>query len=163
YAPDVGVTERLARASSRRPWRTVGGWIAAILVSLACVALFLPGNLTTNGHVTGHPESERAEHAFYSDFPPDRNTVDELVVVRSAKYTVDEPAFKRFVARLMQQGAATGVVVNAQSYYTNGDRSLVSADRHATLIGIQRRADVDPLLPVVSRNDGRDGFSVTIT
>src|SRR5262249_26640707 len=70
---------------------------------------------------------------------------------------------KRFVAGLMQQGAATGVVANAQSYYTNGDRSLVSADRHATLIGIQRRADVDPLLPVVSRNDGRDGFSVTIT
>ena len=62
-------------------------------IALALVALFLPGNLTTNGHVTGHPESERAESAFYQNFPPDPNMVDELVVVRSPTYTVAEPAF----------------------------------------------------------------------
>jgi putative drug exporter of the RND superfamily len=159
----MGVTERLARACSDHPWRTVGAWTGALVAALACVVLFLPGNLTTNGHVTGHPESERAESAFYQSFPPDPNTVDELVVVRSPTHTVDDPAFKSFVTRLYGQGAATGVVENAFDYYTTGDRSLVSADRHAALIGIQRQADVDPLLPVVARNDGRDGFRVTIT
>jgi RND superfamily putative drug exporter len=159
----MGVTERLARASSNHPWRTVGVWLAAIVVALGLVVAFLPGNLTTNGHVTGHPESERAESAFYRNFPPDRNTVDELVVVRSSTHTVDQPAFKRFVAGLMTQGAETGVVANAFSYYTGGGRSMVSADRHATLIGIQRQGDVDPLLPIVARNDGRHGFSVAIT
>jgi uncharacterized membrane protein YdfJ with MMPL/SSD domain len=159
----MGVTERLARASSQHPWRTVAVWTAAIAIALALVALFLPGNLTTNGHVTGHPESERAESAFYNSFPPDPNTVDELVVVRSSRYTVDEPAFRRFAGRLIRQGAATGVVGRAFYYYKTGDRSLVSADRHAILIGIQRRADVDPLLPIVTESDGRDGFRVTIT
>ena len=159
----MGVTERLARACAGHRWRTVGIWIGGIVVALGLVVLFMPGNLTTNGHVTGHPQSWRAESAFYRSFPPDPNTVDELVVVRSSRYTVDDPRFKRFVAGLIRQGAATNVVANAFFYYRTGDRSLVSADRHATLIGIQRRADVDPLLPVVARNDGRDGFRVTIT
>src|SRR5262249_36216373 len=101
--------------------------------------------------------------AFYGNFRPAANSVDELVVVRSDTYTVDDPAFKRFVAGLARQGAATGVVWKAFSYYGSGDRSLVSSDRHATLIGIQRKADVDPLPPVVDRNDGRDGFPVAIT
>jgi uncharacterized membrane protein YdfJ with MMPL/SSD domain len=159
----MGVTERLARVSSRRPWRTVAAWIGAIVGALALSTLFLPGNLTTNGHVTGHPESARAESLFYSSFPPDPHTFDELVVVRSPTYTVDDPAFRNFVAALIRQGAATHVVARASYYYATGDTSLVSADRHATLIAIERRADVDPLLSVVARNDGRDGFRVAIT
>jgi uncharacterized membrane protein YdfJ with MMPL/SSD domain len=159
----VGVTERLARASSAHPWRAVALWVAAIAVSLGFVVVFLPGNLTSEGHLSGNPESERAEIAFYRHFPPDRNTVDELLVVRSPRYTVDEPAFRRFVGSLVRQGSATGVVANAFIYYDNGDSTLVSADRHATLIGIQRFADVDPLLPVVESNNGRDGFQVAIT
>src|SRR5262245_44189217 len=156
----MGVTERLARACGGHPWRTVAVWAAAIVVGLALAVVFLPGNLTSNGHLSGNPASERAERAFYESFPPDRNTVDELVVVRPPRYTIDAPPFKRFVDSLVQQGSATGVVENAFVYYQNGDRSLVSADRHATLIGIQRSGDVDPLLPIVERNNGRDGFLV---
>ena len=159
----MGVTERLARAASAHPWRTVAIWAATIAVALGVVALFLPGNLTSNGHLSGNPASERAESAFYSSFPPDRSAVDELVVVRSPRYTVDEPPFRRFVANLVRQGSETGVVGNAFIYYQSGDPTLVSGDRHATLIGIQRSADVDPLLSVVERNNGRNGFLVAIT
>jgi RND superfamily putative drug exporter len=55
------------------------------------------------------------------------------------------------------------VIARASTYYGTRDRSLVSRDRHATLITIQRKADVDPLLRVVQRNDGRDGFSAVMT
>ena len=128
-----------------------------------------PGELAAGGGVSARqldversPEWESGvgaskERAFYQSFPPDRNTVDELVVVRSPRYTVDQPAFKSFVGGLVEQGAATGVVANAFVYYRNGDRTLVSADRHATLIGIQRSADVDPLLPIVESSSGSDG------
>src|SRR6476646_3050543 len=106
----MGVTERLARASSRHPWRTVGGWLGAIVVALALAVLLLPGNLPTTGHVTGNPESKQAEDLFQSRCRPGRNAVVELIVVRSPTRTVGDPAFHRFVEKLVQQGRAVGVV-----------------------------------------------------
>jgi len=151
----MGVPERLARVSSRHPWRVVGAWLVAIVLALVSAATLLPGNLTTTGHVTGNPESKQAEDAFYR-FPQDKNGVDELIVVRSASATADQPGFKSFLRQLASQGEATGVVYR--------QRLLgVSDDRHAVLVGIQRQQDVDKLLPVVERNDGRDGFSVVMT
>ena len=45
------MTERLARACSRHPWRTIGAWVGAI-VSLAIVAMkvvpWVPGSFTRN-------------------------------------------------------------------------------------------------------------------
>ncbi len=158
----MGFTEGLARVSSRHPWRAVAAWVGALVGALGLAVVFLPGNLTTNGHVTGNPESRQAERLF-ARFPPDRHAIDELVVVRSREKTVDDPAFRTFVERLVAQGAATGVIANASTYYGSRDRALVSRDRHATLIEIQRRADVDPLLRVVEQNDGRSGFSTVIT
>src|SRR5438093_4670415 len=155
----MGVTERLARSSSRHPWRVLAAWVGAVVVALGLSVVFLPGNLTTNGHVTGSPESRQAERLFEEHFPPDRHGVDELIVVRSQAHTVDDSAFEQFVDGLVAQGTASGVIFHASSYYSTHDRSLVSRDRHATLIGIQRRADVDPLLKVVEQNDGRNGFS----
>jgi uncharacterized membrane protein YdfJ with MMPL/SSD domain len=159
----VGLTERLARSSSRHPRRTFGAWLSAIVVALALTISFLPGNLTTNGHVTGTPESKQAEDLFGQRFPPDKNGVDELIVVRSATRTVDDPDFRAFVGKLVARGEATGVVYHASVYYDTHDPRLVSKDRHATLIGIQRQRDVDRLLSVVEQDDGRQGFHVVMT
>jgi uncharacterized membrane protein YdfJ with MMPL/SSD domain len=152
----VGVTERLGRAASRHPWRTIGAWVGAIVVAIGLSATLLPGNLTTNGHVTGSPESARAERLFFDRFPPDKNAVDELIVVRSETLTAREPAFRQFGARLLAQARATGVVYRARVL-------AVSQDAHAVLIGIQRKADVDNLLPVVERANGQNGFTVVMT
>jgi RND superfamily putative drug exporter len=130
-------------------------WLGTIVVALVFTVIFLPGNLTTTGHVTGNPESKQAEDLF-ARFKADRHTVDELVVVRSAKRSVGDRAFSAFVARLRAQGKATGVVYRA---FPLG----VSLDRHALLIGVQRKAGVDKLLNVVERNDGHDGFRVAMT
>ncbi|HEX6662080.1 MAG TPA: MMPL family transporter [Gaiellaceae bacterium] len=157
------MTEKLARSASLHPWWTFAGWLAAVVVALGLAVTLLPGNLTTNGHVTGNPESRQAERLFADRFPPDRKGVDELIVVRSATATVDDPTFRQFVGGIVVQGKASGVVANASTYYSTHDRSLVSSDRHATLITIQRKADVDPLLRVVERSDGRNGFSAVMT
>src|ERR687886_2259711 len=158
----VSRTERLARACGGRPWRTIGAWIGVIVLAVAAAAIGLPGNLTSTGHVTGNPESKQAEDLVYGHFPPDPNAADELVVVRSPMHTVDDPRFKEFMTSLYNQATPTGVVYRARSYL-DSPGPLVSADRHAALIEIQRRKDVDELLPVVERNDGREGFRVTIT
>jgi uncharacterized membrane protein YdfJ with MMPL/SSD domain len=151
----MGVTERLARAASRRPRRVFLAWVGAIVVALAFSVFFLPGNLTTNGHVTGKPESKQAVDLF-GRLPPDRHAVDELIVVRSPTRRVVDPAFRTFLGRLRTEGNATGVVYRSFPL-------AVSADRHAVLIGIQRKADVDKLLSLVKREDGREGFQVVMT
>jgi uncharacterized membrane protein YdfJ with MMPL/SSD domain len=152
----MGVTERLARASSRHPWRTMLSWLGAIVLALVLAATLLPGNLTTKGHVTGHPQSKQAEDLFSQRFPPDTHAVDELIVVHSATRTANEPAFRAFLRRLDVRGKATGVVYRA---FPLG----VSHDRHAVLIGVQRQQDVDKLLTLVERENGEDGFSVVMT
>src|SRR5918911_5311947 len=159
----MGLPERLARASSLHPWRTFAAWLGAIVVGLLLAVVFLPGNLTTNGHVTGNPESKRAEDLFGHNFPPDKNGVDELIVVRSPTQTVGEPSYKSFVDGVVRRADATGAVYHASTYYTTGDRALVSRDRHATVVGVQRRSDVDPLLSAVQQLDGSNGFRVVMT
>jgi RND superfamily putative drug exporter len=152
----MGVTERLARASSRHPWRVILGWVGAILVALVLAATLLPGNLTTNGHVTGSPPSKQAEDLFGQRFPPDKNGVDELIVVRGQTVRVNGSVFRDFLRRLHIQAKATGVVHRA---FPLG----VSHDNHAVLIGVQRKADVDKLLALVQQVDGQDGFRVVMT
>jgi RND superfamily putative drug exporter len=159
----MGVTERLARSSSRHPRRILAAWGGALAVALALSISLLPGNLTTNGHVTGNPQSRQAEVLFYQRFPPDKHGVDELIVVRSPTLTVDDATFRAFVQDVVRQGDATGVVYHASTYYDTRDRSLVSQDRHATLIAVQRQRDVGPLLSVVQHANDRAGFSVVMT
>ena len=49
-------TGRLARASSRRPWRTLALWGVAILLSVCAIAALLGGTLTTDAKMTTNPE-----------------------------------------------------------------------------------------------------------
>ena len=159
------MTERLARACSAHPWRTTGAWLLAVVASVAALALLL-GELTTNGHPTNNPESQRAESAVFHAFPPQpQNAVSDVVVVRSDRYTVESPAFRTFVQRLARQGRATGAVAAAQSFYTTQDPSLVSKDRHATavLINVPDADRAGDVVDVVERGDADPNFAVAIT
>ena len=159
------MTERLARACSAHPWRTIGGWLLAVVAAGAALALLL-GELTSEGHPTNDPESQRAESALVEAFPPrPENAVTDIVVVRSNRYGIETPPFRTFVRRLAEQGRETGAVAGAQSFYTTGDPTLISQDRHATALLINvpdadRAADV---IDVVERADADPNFEVAIT
>ena len=160
------MTERLARACSRHPWRTIGAWVAALVLAFACIAVLLPGNLTSEGGAAGNPEFRQAERIEARSFPFNpRLNFSDIVLIRSSRYTVDQPAFRAFVAKLGRQAEATGKVHDAQLYYLTHDRTLVSRDRHALMIpgNIYDTGDVPPILDVVDRNNGRNGFEVAIT
>ena len=160
------MTERLARACSRHPWRTIGAWVAALVLAFACIAVLLPGNLTSEGGAAGNPEFRQAERIEARSFPFNpRLNFSDIVLIRSSRYTVDQPAFRAFVAKLGRQAEATGKVHDAQLYYLTHDPTLVSRDRHALMvpINIYDTGDVPPILDVVDRNNGRNGFEVAIT
>ena len=161
----MAVTELLARSCSRHPWRTIGAWIGAVVLAIAALALVF-GSLTTNGHPTNDPESQRADEMIAQSFPPDpsRATTD-LVVVSSLRFTVSSPQFRAFVLRLAAAGRATGGVENARIYYETRDRTQVSRDRHALLIPIVI-PDTDqagPVEDVVDRANESPAFDVGVT
>jgi RND superfamily putative drug exporter len=159
------VIERLARASAAHPWRVVAAWIAGVVIAGAGIALLM-GELTTEGRPTNNPESQRAEQALDRAFPPDPNrNATDIVVVRSERYAVEAPEFREFVARLASAGRATGAINGAQSFYSTGDRSLVSSDGHATVIpvSIPEVDDAGKVVDVVQRFDQDAAFDVTVT
>ena len=63
-----------------------------------------------------------------------------------------------------ERAEGLGVVADTQSYYASNDESLVSKDRHATMVPVVMRSDeVAPLVDLVKTQDGQEGFQVSIT
>ena len=91
-----------------------------MFVSFFVIATLLGDALTSDGDVTSNPESKQAEALIHESFPPEP-TPSEIMVVRSERYTVDDPAFKAKVQALSERASALAVVAEAQSYYASGD------------------------------------------
>jgi uncharacterized membrane protein YdfJ with MMPL/SSD domain len=136
-------TERLARACATRPWRTVGVWVLALVLAIATIVALL--DLTTEGELTSNPESERGYEAIGRHIPPDPNEeyVNELILVRSGRMTVDDKAFRDKVGAVLASVQQSGVANNAESFYSSRDESLVSRDRTASLIPVGLRGDCE--------------------
>ena len=144
----------------------IGGWLAILLLALVTIGLLLPGSLTTEGRPTNNPESERAADAIGAAFPRDpRQAFSDVVVVRSDRRTIDETPFRSFVGRLVDQIRATGVVATARSYLDAGDPTLVSADRHSTIVPVlvYDVDDIGKVIDVVAEAAGEPELSVSIT
>jgi uncharacterized membrane protein YdfJ with MMPL/SSD domain len=159
------VTERLARACSVHPWRTIGAWLVTVVAALAALALLL-GDLTSDGHPTNNPESQRAADAVAQAFPPrPQDAVTDIVVVRSERYTIESPPFRAFVQRLAEQERQSGAIAGAQTFYTTQDPALVSKDRHATavLINVPDSDLAGDAIDVVERADADPNFETAIT
>jgi uncharacterized membrane protein YdfJ with MMPL/SSD domain len=158
-------TTSIARASSRHPKRTLAAWGVVLVLSVVAIAFVLTG-FTTEAEGTNNPESERAADRYFQSFPPDpQRAVTDLGVVRSERLTVDDPEFRAFVDELVRDGRATEAVVSATTYYATMDPSLVSEDRHATLIPLNL-VDEDgagDVIEVVEEADADADFAVAIT
>jgi uncharacterized membrane protein YdfJ with MMPL/SSD domain len=155
----AGITEVLARRAAARPRRTLAAWGVVVLASLALVATSLHG-LTSNSTVSGHPRSATAEALYARGFPGP--VVTDVVVVHSSRYTVDDPAFRSHIARLVRAIHATGSVNEVNSYLTG--RAPISGDRHATVVqlGITSDGAAKDVVTVVEAANG-GSFSAAIT
>ena len=157
-------TEGLARASAIRPWRTIGLWIMALLASGVLIVSLLGDALTTNGDFTGTPEAKQARTLIDEQlWRPDN--VTEIVLVRSATMTVDDPAFEQRVTEIAIDLAAFNATLD--TLYVNGAPDLVSPDRDPTMITIQLHNDsdenIEALVNSVVAADDRAGFETGIT
>jgi len=157
-------TEALASASARRPWRTVGAWITVFALSIVAIAALLGDGLSTDDAPTNNPESERAIAAQIQAFPPDPDMVGtDIVIVRSDRHTVDSPEFESFVRALVVESDVPAL--SRARTYLDGDASLVSGNRHATIVplGIPDESEAEAVIEVVQQADEDAAFSVSVT
>ncbi|HZJ02541.1 MAG TPA: MMPL family transporter [Thermoleophilia bacterium] len=153
--------ESIARSAARHPWRTMGGWLLVLAAALVLNATLLGDALTATGNFTDEPESLQAAALVEEMRGPDQ--VSELVIVRSEELTVDDAAFVDHVEGLAGEITALGtdVVQSAITFTQVSDPSLVSADRHATLIPVVLAGDVDQALAnvhlLIEKARGADG------
>jgi uncharacterized membrane protein YdfJ with MMPL/SSD domain len=158
-------TQKLAMMSARHPWRTIGAWIAAVVVAVVAIGTLLGGALTTEGNPTNNPQSQRADDAIFRAFPPVVNAaVTDIIVVRSPRYTVDVPPFRALVSGLAADVRLAGVV-SVRTYLDARDPSLVAKDRHATMVQFSEASDdgIDDIVGAVERADANPAFVVAVT
>jgi putative drug exporter of the RND superfamily len=158
-------TQTLATMSARHPWRTVGAWVAAVVVAVVGIGTLLGGALTTEGKPTNDPQSQRAEDALARAFPATASAaVTDIVVVRSPRFTVDAPQFRALVRGLTSDVRRAGVD-SVRSYLDVRDPSLVAKDRHATMVQFSEASDdgIDDIVGAVERADASPAFAVAVT
>ena len=107
------MTQRLAAAAARHPWRAVGAWIAAVVLSFVLIAFFLGDALTGEAEQLNNPESEQAygligQHvpAMVGDYTSD------VVLVRSTSLAPTDARFQAKVRQLVTVLRSTPGVVN---------------------------------------------------
>ena len=137
------LTERLARASATHPWRTIA--VCGVLIVMAFVAMssLLGSSLTTDTKFHGAiPDSVTGQNLIEDRLTGPQKLTD-FVIVRSATKTVDDNAFKGYVNTLVNRidGLGGGVVSSVTTFYRTSDPTLVSKDRHATLIPVDMAGD----------------------
>src|ERR671914_781843 len=108
----------LARSAAAHPWRTIGIWVAALLVAVVLSSRLLGDALTTDTDFTNEPDAKRAA-ALVEERLGEANEGTEFVVV-TGPATVDDPLYRGYVDELQQTIASLGpeVVDNVGSYLT---------------------------------------------
>ena len=160
--------QRIALASARHPRRTIGAWIAAMVLAVVVIGALLGGALTTEGKPTNNPQSERAKDLREAAFPASSGAaVTDIVVVRSTRYTVDAPQFRSFVRTLSGEVRSAKRVTSVRTYLGTHDPSLVSKDRHATLVQFampeESTSGIDDVISSVQRADASPAFAADVT
>jgi RND superfamily putative drug exporter len=144
----------------------LAAWGVVVLVSMGLIGGLLSSAVTPDGTLTNNPDSVQAKDLVDARLPQ-QNAIDEVIVVRSERALVTDPAFERHVRALVTQARGSGSIREIRTYLEPGGRPLVSADRHATFLPVvladKDEERIDDLVPVVQQADGRAGYSVDIT
>jgi putative drug exporter of the RND superfamily len=160
----LGLTQRMAAVSSRRPGRTLAIWGFVVVVAVVLTATSLKG-LTTTPHVVGATQSSQAE-TLYNEVAAGSGSQKptDVIVVSSTSSTASDQDFKVFVGKLEAKVGTSPGITDVVADFGMGS-PLVSDNRHAALISLRASSDGDikPVVRAVQSANGSDGFSVAVT
>ena len=139
-------TESIARASSRRPWITVGIWVVVFILAVFLRASLFEDVITTEFAMTNDPESAVGKDLIEEKLTGPKGT-NELVLVQSQELTVDDPEFQQIVNAIHADVAALGPEIIRQetllNYFQTPAEFLVSQDRHTMIMPFTMAGDID--------------------
>ena len=157
---------RLAEAAVARPGRVLAIWGGLVVVGFLLIGGLLGSALSSEGDVTSNPESKRAEE-LVDERLPQRDEVDEVVIMSADGAGVTDPAVRRQVRGLVEQLRRSGAVEEVFSYLDRGGQALVSEDGRATILPLVLAPDeedsIEDVIEIVQRADRAAGTSVDIT
>jgi RND superfamily putative drug exporter len=146
-------TAGLARASASKPWRTIGIWVAILVLSFV-VSGILGDQTTTEINFTDDPESQVGLDVLTAAGLADDNPTDETLIVHADSGTVDDAEFRAKVEEVTAALRAMPEIVKPESV-TNfyelsanpvtaaGAAGLVSENRQTTLIPLTLVGNLD--------------------
>jgi uncharacterized membrane protein YdfJ with MMPL/SSD domain len=148
----------LAVGSASHPWRTIAAWIATTVVAIFAIVSLLGDSLSSENLPTDNRQSERASNLIDQSFPAGSAASDaEMIVVRSDRYTVDSPQFRRVLNEVVGQVRDNPEVASAT-------RLRVSRDHHAALVAVRTDSDgIEDVIDVVEGADAQSAFNAAIT
>ena len=136
-------SESLARASARRPWVIIALWVITLVAFIGLAATLLSDAVTTEFHLTNDADSVVGDKLVEERLsgPPKSS---DIVIIKSEGLTVDDNAFRQKVESVFGTivGFGDQVIESAIHNYMLPDESLVSADRHITIIPFTFAIDV---------------------
>jgi putative drug exporter of the RND superfamily len=152
------MTQRLAAAAARHPWRTVGAWIAAVVVSFGLIAFFLGDALTGEAEQLNNPESQQAYDLLAQRLPsrPGDYTSD-VVLIRSNALTVETERFDAKVDEVVNELRVTPGVVNVVQEPTAETQRAVVVE-----IGLEDEGAAENVTELLRRADD-DTFDLYVT
>jgi uncharacterized membrane protein YdfJ with MMPL/SSD domain len=107
------MTQWLATAAARHPWRTIAAWIAAVFVSIGLIVFFLGDALTGEAEQLNNPESQQAYDVIEERLPPTPGEfTTDVVLIRSNSLAVDQPAFQAKMDEVVDRLRDTPGVAN---------------------------------------------------
>ncbi len=157
-----GFTGRITRAAALHPWRALGVWVLLVIAGFGASGAMNVSSGTATAGTEAVTASNLIKERLRAQTPP-----EEFIIVESQTRTTDEAAFADFVQSLVDEMRGLREVDLVESYL-DGGQGLVSENRHvalvrATLAGAEEDAadTAKPLVAVVRKADGSDGFRVS--
>ena len=140
-------TESIARASSRRPWATIGIWVVVFLIAAFLRASLFEDVITTEFAITNDPESVVGKELVEEKLTTGSKGTNEVVIIQSQDFTVDDSEFQQIVNAVHDDVAALGPAFIRQetllNYFQTPAEFLVSQDRHTIIMPFTMAGDVD--------------------
>lgn len=145
---------RLTGFAQTHPWWVVAAWLVLMLASGVLIVQRGDQAFSTEVQRYDGSGSSLAEAALRARFAqrPDAGRPNEVLVLHSATLRVDDPVFQAQAQAIGERLSALegDVILWAVSYFLSGDASLVSADRHSTIVPLRLR-DPEHTIGVVTQ------------